>query len=120
LLPVAIQRTGNYEIVVFGVLMLLLLQRTRNGIAPAIGRWLPKGRPRPPSADAAPLPRREQPQPGMPLLDVDAVRIRFGGLVAVNRMSFSVRSGEILGLIGPNGAGKTTMFNLITGVLAPE
>src|SRR5690606_25790044 len=52
LLPVAIQRTGNYEIVVFGVLMLLLLQRTRNGIAPAIGRWLPKGRPRPPSADA--------------------------------------------------------------------
>src|SRR5690606_10567263 len=120
LLPAAIQRTGNYEIVVFGVLMLLLLQRTRNGIAPALTRWLPKSAPRAPSPDADPLPRREQPRPGTPLMEVDGVRIRFGGLVAVNRMSFSIRSGEILGLIGPNGAGKTTMFNLITGVLPPE
>jgi len=120
ILPAAIQRTGNYEIVVFGVLMLLLLQRTRNGIAPALMRWLPKRTPRPPSPDAEPLPRRAQPEPGRMLLEVDGVRIRFGGLVAVNRMSFSVRSGEILGLIGPNGAGKTTMFNLITGVLPPE
>ncbi|MCO5099988.1 MAG: branched-chain amino acid ABC transporter ATP-binding protein/permease [Burkholderiaceae bacterium] len=120
LLPVAIQRTGNYEIVVFGVLMLVLLQRTRNGIAPALARWLPAPKRRTPSPQAEPLPRREQPQPGGTLLELDAVRIRFGGLVAVNRMSFDLRSGEILGLIGPNGAGKTTMFNLITGVLPPE
>jgi len=120
LLPVAIQRTGNYEIVVFGVLMLVLLQRTRNGIAPALARWLPAPKRRTPSLQAEPLPRREQPQPGRTLLELDAVRIRFGGLVAVNRMSFDLRSGEILGLIGPNGAGKTTMFNLITGVLPPE
>ena len=120
LLPAAIQRTGNYEIVVFGVLMLVLLQRTRNGIAPALARLLPAPKRRTPSLQAEPLSRREQPQPGRPLLEIDAVRVRFGGLVAVNRMSFTLRSGEILGLIGPNGAGKTTMFNLITGVLPPE
>jgi branched-chain amino acid transport system permease protein len=50
-------------------------------------------------------------------LEVDAIRKEFGGLVAVNDISFKVRAGEIMGLIGPNGAGKSTTFNLITGVL---
>jgi branched-chain amino acid transport system permease protein len=51
------------------------------------------------------------------LLQVDAVRKQFGGLVAVNDVSFSVDAGQIVALIGPNGAGKSTTFNLITGVL---
>ncbi|RJS86876.1 ABC transporter ATP-binding protein [Candidatus Bathyarchaeota archaeon] len=45
---------------------------------------------------------------------------RFGGLIAVNEVSFNLYRGEILGLIGPNGAGKTTLFNLITGFLKPD
>ena len=53
------------------------------------------------------------------MLDVRAMTRRFGGLLAVNNVSFGVRRGEIFGLIGPNGAGKTTLFNLITGLTPP-
>ena len=48
---------------------------------------------------------------GEVLLEVDHVTLRFGGVVALNDVSFSLRKGEIFGLIGPNGAGKTTCFN---------
>lgn len=54
------------------------------------------------------------------ILQVDHVTKRFGGLVAVNDVSFTVSEGEIMGLIGPNGAGKTTLFNCINGVYTPE
>ena len=54
-----------------------------------------------------------------PLLQLDQVTIRFGGLTAVNAVDFAVNAGELCGLIGPNGAGKTTVFNLITGVYQP-
>ncbi|MCL6558872.1 MAG: ABC transporter ATP-binding protein [Firmicutes bacterium] len=54
------------------------------------------------------------------MLEVRGLTKSFGGLVAVNRVNFKTRSGEILALIGPNGAGKTTVFNLITGVLEPD
>jgi branched-chain amino acid transport system ATP-binding protein len=53
------------------------------------------------------------------LLEVDHVTLRFGGVVALNDVSFSLYKGEILGLIGPNGAGKTTCFNVMTGVYKP-
>lgn len=55
-----------------------------------------------------------------PILEAKSLTRSFGGLVAVNNVSFSVRKNEIFGLIGPNGAGKTTLFNLISGLMLPS
>jgi branched-chain amino acid transport system ATP-binding protein len=54
------------------------------------------------------------------LLEVEKVTKRFGGLVALNDVSFSVAQGEILGIIGPNGAGKTTLFSVVSGFAPPS
>src|SRR5436305_4879938 len=56
----------------------------------------------------------------MPLLSVRNLTRTFGGILAVDRVSFDVEAGRIVGLIGPNGAGKTTVFNLITRLYAPD
>ncbi|VXC57239.1 ABC transporter-like protein [Burkholderia sp. 8Y] len=117
LLPKLIGANGNFEIIVFGVVMVLLLQYARQGVWPFVARLFPRG-PRahvPEHGDA--LPQRSKPAVGEPLLVVDNARKQFGGLVAVNDVSFDVKAGEIIGLIGPNGAGKSTTFNLVTGVL---
>jgi branched-chain amino acid transport system ATP-binding protein len=72
----------------------------------------------PETEDLVSLPESEQPRRA-DLLVVDHVTLRFGGVVALDDVSFEVRRGEILGLIGPNGAGKTTCFNAMTGVYRP-
>ncbi len=56
----------------------------------------------------------------MTLLQVEDLTIRFGGLVAVDAMTFAVGAGEVVGLIGPNGSGKSTVFNLISGIYQPN
>jgi ABC-type branched-subunit amino acid transport system ATPase component len=63
--------------------------------------------------------RRIRTEVGAALLEMDAVTMKFGGLVALDAVSFEIKRGEILGLIGPNGAGKTTCFNAMTGVYRP-
>ena len=120
IVPKLIGATGNFEIVVFGILMVLLLQRTRSGLMPFLARVLPLDQPVTVPVSAAALARRARPVAGSVLLDVKSVTKRFGGLVAVDSMSFAVTAGEIVALIGPNGAGKTTMFNLISGVLTAD
>ena len=116
-LPKLLGGSGNYEVIVFGVVLVLGLQYARDGLWAFIESRLPQVRRVVDWADAAPLPERARPPHGEVVLDVQAVRKEFGGLVAVNDVSFQVRAGEILGLIGPNGAGKSTTFNLVTGVL---
>jgi branched-chain amino acid transport system permease protein len=114
-LPGILGRAGNFEIVVFGVLMILLLQFARNGVWPFVARLLPRRKPAP-VPDAPLLPTRERARDAArPLLEVQRARKAFGGLVAVNDLTFDIRNGEILGLIGPNGAGKSTTFALISG-----
>src|SRR6266513_37564 len=56
----------------------------------------------------------------MPLLQVERLSKRFGGVSAVHEVSFVLEEGELLGIMGPNGSGKTTLFNLIAGALAPD
>jgi branched-chain amino acid transport system ATP-binding protein len=57
---------------------------------------------------------------GRPFLEIEGLNKDFGGLRAVNKVRFSMRRDEVLGLIGPNGAGKTTLLRLITGILKPD
>jgi ABC-type branched-subunit amino acid transport system ATPase component/ABC-type branched-subunit amino acid transport system permease subunit len=119
LLPKLLGENGNFEVIVFGILMVVLLQYARGGVWPLVARLFPRGPRAHVPDDVHPLPMRSKPAVGEQLLSVDKVRKEFGGLVAVNDVSFDVKSGEIVGLIGPNGAGKSTTFNLVTGVIEP-
>jgi ABC-type branched-subunit amino acid transport system ATPase component/ABC-type branched-subunit amino acid transport system permease subunit len=117
LLPKLLGESGNFEIIVYGVLLVLLLQYARDGVWSYLSRRLPSAVPPEIDPNTQPLARRTQPAAGETLLQLERVRKTFGGLVAVNDVSFEVKAGEIIGLIGPNGAGKSTTFNLVTGVL---
>ena len=115
-LPWLVGNTGNFEAIAFGAVLVLILQFASGGLWPIL--FGPPPAPTPPvPRDNQPLPDRSLPAPGTPLLQAQSARKAFGGLVAVNDVSFEVESGRIIGLIGPNGAGKSTTFNLITGVL---
>ena len=117
-LPQIVGQAGNYETIVFGVLMIVILQRAPDGLWPAITRRIALREPRR-SIDPqqSSLAREAVARSGEMLLDVQSVSKRFGGLVAVDQMSLIAGAGEIVALIGPNGAGKSTVFNVVSGVL---
>ena len=118
LLPKLIGTSGNFEMIVFGLVLIAVLKYAPDGLWSFVTKWLPAPRRARDWQGAVKLPARDKPQRGELLLEVDAVRKVFGGLVAVNDVSFAIRAGDIVGLIGPNGAGKSTTFNLVTGVLS--
>ncbi|MBD5805400.1 Lipopolysaccharide export system ATP-binding protein LptB [Azoarcus sp. Aa7] len=120
ILPRIFGQSGNFEVIFFGLMMIIILQRAREGLWPLFARFVPvKATQRTLDAAAEPLPRKPLPARGDVILEAKDVTRKFGGLVANNAMSLTVKAGEILALIGPNGAGKSTMFNQISGVDTP-
>jgi len=127
-LPALLGTSGNFEVIVFGLLMLFVLQRFADGLWPTLSRlasrWVrneaPKAAPAASKAAPAQLAQRSLPASGELLLEASDVSKRFGGLVANNAISMTLKAGEIHALIGPNGAGKSTFFNMISGVDDPS
>ena len=94
---------AKYERMVFGIILVLMMIFRPQGILPAKRRHRELGR-----------------ETLMPLLEARAVSKRFGGLIALNAVDFTLDEGHIASIIGPNGAGKTTLFNVFTGIYVPE
>jgi branched-chain amino acid transport system permease protein len=117
-LPYLFHGEGQLETIVFGILLVALLQLAPTGVWPWLTARLPfrPARRRPDPSLALP-PRAGAAAASGVLLQIDDARKQFGGVIAVNDVSFDVQAREIVALIGPNGAGKSTTFNLITGVL---
>ena len=117
-LPLIFGGSGQLETIVFGILLVTLLQLAPTGVWPWLMGRLPfkPGRKRPDTSLTLPA-RPRAASVSSVLLQIDHARKQFGGVIAVNDVSFDVQAREIVALIGPNGAGKSTTFNLITGVL---
>lgn len=125
LLPELISGLAEYRLLVFGVLMFAVLRLAPLGIVGAVETWIAKLRPR--SAD------RRQATPSLEVLrrefgrgkasrglSVEGLSISFGGVRAVQGLSFEAECGRVTSIIGPNGAGKTTALNLLSGYYKPN
>jgi branched-chain amino acid transport system permease protein len=115
-MPGVLGRAGNFEVIFFGALIILLLQINRDKGFGALFDRFRRAIPVPEGAKSVPESKRRAGTG--PLLSVRNVFKRFGGLVAVDDVSFDVERGKIVAVIGPNGAGKSTLFNLLTRMLS--
>jgi branched-chain amino acid transport system permease protein len=117
ILPAALGSDVQAETIVFGIVLVATLHVARDGLWPRLAALFPAPSPGALPADAKPLARRTSAGDVSPLLDIEGLSKRFGGIVAVNDVSVTIAPRAIVSLIGPNGAGKSTLFNLITGIL---
>jgi len=133
-LPEALRRFGDWEVPLYGLVLIVVILFLPRGIAGLLARAETAGEaPAPEPGPRVPVPAEPaRPTPPVapgarpaasgtaaPLLEVRGVTKQFGGVRAVRECSFDVAEGEIKAVIGPNGAGKTTLFNVITGFYAP-
>ncbi|MEC7765146.1 MAG: branched-chain amino acid ABC transporter ATP-binding protein/permease [Pseudomonadota bacterium] len=119
-LPSLMGTSGNYETIVLSILMVILLQYANGGVAGMFRKLRPAKHSALEGVETSEeLPPAMEHHTTDTVLAVEGITKKFDGLVAVNKVSFTVPRGEIIGLIGPNGAGKSTMFNLVSGLLPP-
>lgn len=113
----------NLELALFGLVVILTVLLFPGGLVSLANRfgWLtrPIVLAPPVLPDATPPRARAEAREGVPVLEVRDLTVRFGGLTALDHVSFSLGAGEVVSIIGANGAGKTTLFNTITGFVPP-
>ena len=112
---------------VFGLALMAVVLFLPRGVIPTVRTFLERRRHvvvpferRPVEVSVPGIERAAASEPTRPLLELEGLSRRFGGLTAVDGCSFSVRAGTLTALIGPNGSGKTTVFNLVTGMMRPD
>jgi branched-chain amino acid transport system permease protein len=135
ILPEFLREYGAYRMMFYGLILILLMALRPQGIMGSIG-FLSAARKRPdkdesgvlrastdlyyrPEESGSGQGRKRYARSERVVLEVKEVLQSFGGVVAVDKLSFQVREREILSIIGPNGAGKTTLFNVVTGIYPP-
>jgi branched-chain amino acid transport system permease protein len=119
-LPEVFRFVDDARLVIFALLLLITIRIMPRGIAGFFQRNAASTQKEPQAASEATVPERAQDSRAATLLQVNGLTKRFGGLHAVDNLTFSIMRGEIVGLMGPNGAGKTTCLSMISGFLKPS